>query len=103
MFGMHLLQLRHVWHVNNKRDINVILEEDAIDFIIEQFINKTINNIDDVYKKMVNDFEFGLNLAREKTGKNRFFLTRDALIDPEKYIGEIIKGELNLQKRLKNE
>jgi hypothetical protein len=32
-----------------------------------------------------------LKLAREKTGRNRFFITRAALLDPEIYVGEMIK------------
>jgi hypothetical protein len=41
------------------------------------------------------DFEYGLKLVREKTGKNRFFLTRRALIDPETFISSLIRDALS--------
>jgi hypothetical protein len=71
-------------------DINIVLEEDAIDFIIEQLIVSSID-LKDVYTKIEMDFNHGLKLAREKTGRNRYFITRAALLDPETFIGEIIK------------
>ena len=73
-------------------DINIVLEEDAIDYIIEQFEESEIH-LDDFYKQLTKDFELGLKLVREKTGKNRFFITRKALLDPESFISEFIKDE----------
>jgi hypothetical protein len=74
-------------------DINIVLEDDAIDFIIEQLEKNNIN-LDDFYEQLANDFKHGLNLIREKTGRNRFFITRDAIIDPEAFISSLIKDEL---------
>ena len=74
-------------------DINIVLEEDAIDYIIEQFVASEIH-LDDFYKQLTKDFELGLKLVREKTGKNRFFITRKALLNPESFISELIKDEL---------
>ena len=71
-------------------DINIVLEEDAIDFIIEQLITSAAA-LEDVYTKIQMDFEHGLKLAREKTGRNRFFSTRAALLDPENYVAELIR------------
>ena len=45
-----------------------------------------------VYKKIDHDFQHGLKLAREKTNCNRFFITRKALLDPEAYIGNLIRN-----------
>ena len=74
-------------------DINIVLEEDAIDFIMEQLIEAPIH-LDDIYKKVNMDFEHGLKLAREKTGHSRYFITRQALLDPEAYISRLIQSEL---------
>jgi len=71
-------------------DINIVLEEDAIDFIIEQMVASAID-LDDVYKKIEMDFEHGLKLARERTGRNRFFITRNAILSPEEFVSEMIK------------
>ncbi len=73
-------------------DINVVLEENAIDFIIEQLIDSGIT-LDNLYKKLTGEFEDGLKFIREKTGENRFFITKDALLDPERFINKLIKNE----------
>jgi hypothetical protein len=39
------------------------------------------------------DFEHGLKLAREKTGHSRYFINRQALLDPEAYISQLIQSE----------
>jgi ATP-dependent Clp protease ATP-binding subunit ClpX len=74
----------------NKHNINVVMEDNAIDFIIEEFI-RFPEDFEKVYQKIISDFEYGLNLVREKTGKTRFFIARKDLEEPEKYIGELLK------------
>ena len=75
-------------------DINIVLEEDAIDFIIEKLIESPFE-IEDITEKINQDFQHGLKLAREKTNRNRFFITRQALLDPEAFVGELIKDQIN--------
>ncbi len=77
-------------------DINIVLEEDAIDFIIEKLIESPFE-LEDVIEKINQDFQHGLKLAREKTNRNRFFITRQALLDPEAFVGELIKDQINPQ------
>ena len=77
-------------------DMNIVLEEDAIDFIMEKLIESPIT-IDDVYKKVNADFEHGLKLVREKTGHNRFYIARQALLNPEAYVRQLIQSDLDLQ------
>ncbi len=74
-------------------DINIVLEEDAVDFIIDQFENSEIK-LEDFYKQLTADFEYGLKLLREKTGRNRFFITKQALLSPEAFISNLIRDEL---------
>jgi len=71
-------------------DINIVFEEDAIDFIIEQLIEASLE-LKLVYQKIDQDFQHGLKLAREKINRNRFFITRAALLDPEAYVANLIK------------
>lgn len=66
-------------------DINIVLEENAIDYIIERFVTSNIH-LDELYRELNADFEHGLKLVRQKTGRNRFFITRNALEDPENFI-----------------
>lgn len=75
-------------------DINIVLEEDAIDYIIDQLVTSH-GDIKDYYRQLAINFELGLKLVREKTGKSRFFITRDALLGPEEFISSLIKGELS--------
>ena len=77
-----------------EHDINIVLEEDAIDFIIEQLINSS-TSIDSFYDKLSGDFKLGLKLILEKTGKNRFFINREALTSPDAYLDNLIKAELS--------
>ena len=75
-------------------DINIVFEEDAIDFLIGELVIKS-RKPEDVYRQIVEDFELGLRLAKEKTKKTRFFITRDGMRDPESFIGRMIKESLN--------
>jgi len=76
-------------------DINIVLEEDAIDFIIEK-LTKSFVELKIVYEKINQDLQHGLKLAREKTNRNRFFITRQALLDPEAFISSLIKDKIVL-------
>jgi endopeptidase Clp ATP-binding regulatory subunit ClpX len=70
-------------------DINIVLEEDAIDFIMEMLVESSLLPRD-VYPKINGHFEHGLKLVREKTGRSRFLITRAALMDPEGYVRNLI-------------
>jgi endopeptidase Clp ATP-binding regulatory subunit ClpX len=71
-------------------DINIVLEEDAIDHIIEQVVTVGVH-FDALYHRLKDDFRHGLSLVREKTGQNRFFITRRALKQPDVYIANLLK------------
>jgi ATP-dependent Clp protease ATP-binding subunit ClpX len=74
-------------------NLNIIFEEDAIDFLIEQFINHNATN-HEILSKIYDNYYNGFNLIREKTGKNRFFLSKNALIDNETYLNDLIRKEI---------
>ncbi|MBW2179304.1 MAG: ATPase, partial [Deltaproteobacteria bacterium] len=79
-------------------NINIVLEDDAIDFILEQFIAAAMS-FDDFYKqliaRMTDNFKDGLALLKEKTQQKRFFISRESLLDPVSFINKQIKAELN--------
>ena len=75
-------------------DMNIVLEDDAIDFIMEQLIQAPID-LKNIYQKIDLDFKHGLKLARDKTGRSRFFITRQALLDPEAFISQMIQSEFD--------
>ncbi len=74
-------------------EISIVLENDAVDMIIESLAYESTTQ-DDLQKRLTDDFALGFKLIREKTGKDRFFITRQALFDPEKYINRLIQTEL---------
>jgi len=82
--------------------INVVLEEEAIDLVIEQYIKSSIQ-IDDFYIKFIADFELGLKLVREKTGRNRFFITKQGLLSPDKFISRLLTNNCNSPGQIKQD
>lgn len=79
--------------------INIVLEEDAIDHIIEQCFRTRITP-EGYYRTLTADFEHGLKLVREKTGRTRFFITREALEKPDGYIADLLKPKGGPRPRL---
>ncbi|MBU0462267.1 MAG: AAA family ATPase [Proteobacteria bacterium] len=79
--------------VSKSYNLNIIFEEDAIDFLIEQFISHNAT-IQEILSKIYDNYYDGFNLIREKTGKNRFFLSKNALIDNETYLNDLIRKEI---------
>jgi hypothetical protein len=49
---------------------------------------------EEILSNLYNTFYDGLNLIKEKTGKNRFFLTSGNLLDSEAYLNDLIRKEL---------
>ncbi len=77
----------------NELDINIILEDDAINYIVNQFVVKKLKT-DDLYIKLTDSFELGFKLIKEKTGKNRFFIPESAIKKPEIFLNRLVKEEL---------
>ena len=78
--------------------INIVLEEEAIDHIIGQCFSSQ-GTPQGYYRNLTADFEHGLKLVREKTGRTRFFITREALEKPDSYIADLLRqtGDDRLQ------
>jgi endopeptidase Clp ATP-binding regulatory subunit ClpX len=79
--------------VSKSYNLNIVFEEDAIDFLIEQFINHHATS-EEILSRIYSDFYDGFNLIREKTGKNRFFLSKNALADHEPFLNDLIRKEI---------
>ena len=76
-------------------DINLVLDDSAIDYIIENIMGAKLK-LKELFKRLSDDFEHGLKLVRDKTGRNRFFITKEALISPENYIEGLIKNKIQI-------
>ena len=72
--------------------MNVLLEEDAVDAVINPVVCGKWK-INDRLDRFVMDFEAGLNLVRSKTGENRFFISKQAVLDPEAYVSRRIQNK----------
>lgn len=79
--------------VSKSYNLNIVFEEDAIDFLIEQFIKHNATS-EEILTKIYDSYYDGFNLIREKTGKNRFFLSKKALVDHETYLNDLIRKEI---------
>jgi endopeptidase Clp ATP-binding regulatory subunit ClpX len=96
-----LKKIRHAYdgvkeierEISRNMNLTVFFEEDAVDFLMIQFIEHKVSS-DDILSNLYNAFYDGLNLIREKTGKNRFFLTRADLLDSEAYLNDLIRKEI---------
>jgi ATP-dependent Clp protease ATP-binding subunit ClpX len=77
-------------HFIKNHGINIVLEEEAIDHIIEQCFSAR-GTPEGYYRQLTADFEHGLKLVREKTGRTRFFITRESLEKPDSYIADLLK------------
>jgi hypothetical protein len=71
-----------------------VLEEDAVDYIIAQLVEEGAR-IDDIWGKLSNDFGNGAKLLVEKTGKNRLFINKAALLDPEETFRRLFRQALS--------
>ena len=74
-------------------NLNIVFEEDAIDFLIEQFINHNATH-EEILSQLYTSYYDCFNLVREKTGKNRFFLSKNALLDHQTYLNDLIRKEI---------
>ena len=74
-------------------DLNIVFEEDAADFLIQQFIEHNATT-DEILSKLYTDFYDGFNLIREKTGKTRFLMPKSGLISHEAYLNDLIRKEI---------
>ncbi len=79
-------------HFLKNNGINIVLEDEAIDHIIGQWLDNSAD-VDAVYQQLATDFVLGLKLVHEKTGRNRYFITRQALEEPEEFIRLLLKGK----------
>jgi hypothetical protein len=79
--------------ISRSMGMTLFFEEDAVDFLMTQFIEHKVSS-EDILSNLYNTFYDGLNLIKEKTGKNRFFLTSGNLLDSEAYLNDLIRKEL---------
>ena len=70
--------------------INVSLADSAIHEIIRIAIAQD-RDISEICLAFANELEYGLKLVRDRIGFEVFTITKEAVLDPEKYIDNLIK------------
>jgi hypothetical protein len=71
-------------------DLNISLEEDAIDVIILRMFSSP-TALADLYKQLTTNFEYGFKLIRDRLGQTTFVITKEALENPEEFFNKLVK------------
>jgi len=77
-------------YFRRSHELNVSLHEDAMDAVLLEICSAR-TAAGDFYKKMSSDFQYGLKLVSERTGKNDFVITKEALENPEEYLNGLVR------------
>ena len=72
-----------------KHGLTIEFTEGAADEIVRRIMMESLSP-ERVYSIFTRDFEYGLNLIKEKTGRTRFTIDREAISDPEAYLNDLI-------------
>ena len=74
-----------------KTGLNIVIEESGADHLLPRLMEGALT-FETVLQDLVTSFEMGLRLAADRTGSNRFFLSADALSDPEQYVAGLLRN-----------
>lgn len=77
-------------YFHKTHDLNISLDEDAIDFVILEMLASP-TALGDLYKGLTTNFEYGFKLIRDRVGKDTFVITREALENPEGFFNKQVK------------
>jgi len=74
----------------DKHGLRIIFADDALNSVIHQTITENRDPLE-ICKDAVKNYEYGLKLIKEKTGKDTFTIHREALEDSEGYLNRLIR------------
>ena len=77
-------------HFFEETGLRCQFSDEAVDVLLTQAIKMELD-ITSICKKFVKDLELGLKLVKDRTGKNRFQITSEALSNPEDFVRKIIQ------------
>jgi len=70
--------------------IEIEFDEQAINILLEKVLSDN-EPVDALLDGLLKNYEHGLKLIREKTGKKRFVFSREAIAAPQQYLNDLIK------------
>jgi hypothetical protein len=85
-----------------RHGIFLLFDDEAVDKITEIVLNEDGKGTT-ILSRLSKDFEYGLELIREKTGQKEFVITKEAIIDPEGYLNRMIREIYSRQSEQRRE
>ena len=73
-----------------KWGIEIKLDQSAVNYITAETLRKETSP-KSLCEQIFRNYEHGLRLVEEKTGKKRFLIDKEAILDSEKYLNELIE------------
>lgn len=77
-------------YFRRSHELHVSLHEDATDMLVGQICSSRMVP-GQFYKQLTADFQYGLRLISDRTGRNDFVITKEALEDPEKFLNGLVR------------
>jgi hypothetical protein len=74
----------------DKQNIRIRFSEDAVDEILGKVVAEGGSAIA-VCRQVSSDYDYALKLVMEKTGQQEFLITKEAILDPDGYINDMIR------------
>lgn len=74
---------------NRRTGLEIEFDEGAVNRLIELILNMD-SQLNLIFSRLSKDYEYGLELIREKTGQSRFLIPKEAVDDPEGYLNKMI-------------
>ena len=79
-----------------KFGLTIEFTEGAADELVRRVLME-VERPEHVCELFTRDFEYGLNLIKEKTGRSRFTINRAAISDPEAFLNDLITELFQLE------
>jgi endopeptidase Clp ATP-binding regulatory subunit ClpX len=74
----------------DKQNIRIRFNEDAVDEILHKVVTEGGSTIA-ICRQVSRDYDYALKLVMDKTGQQEFVITREAILDPEAFINDMIR------------
>jgi len=74
-------------------DIDLSFDDESVNYLIQKQLSDSLG-MENFFNWLNKNFEYGLKLIREKTGKKTFLIPKAALIKPDTYLENLVKTEL---------
>jgi ATP-dependent Clp protease ATP-binding subunit ClpX len=73
-----------------RHGLTIEFDEEALSSVISESLRRTLDPVS-VCLKAVQNYEYGLKLIKERTGKDTFTIQREAITDSEGYLNRLIR------------